>query len=65
MPKKLEWPLIPEGHKDYHDFKPAPCFDKDGKFMDRCNPYSQEKIKAQADDKASSSKHDPMEEIKK
>jgi len=27
LPKKLEWPLFPEAHKDHHDFKPAPCFD--------------------------------------
>ena len=40
LPHKLEWPLFPEAHTDYHDFKPAPCFDKNGKFMDRCNPYA-------------------------
>ena len=38
LPKPLTWPLFPEAHKDVHDFKPAPCFDQNGKFMDRCNP---------------------------
>ena len=33
--------------------------------MDRCNPYSEEKKKAEAADKNSASKHNPMDEIKK
>jgi len=65
LPKKLEWPLFPEQHKDYHDFKPAPCFDQNGKFMDRCNPYSEEKKKVEAQDKATATKYNPVADGKK
>jgi hypothetical protein len=60
----LEWPLFPEAHKDYHDFKPAPCFDKNGKFMDRCNPMAKNAA-IEAQDKASASKYNPVADAKK
>jgi len=32
--------------------------------MDRCNPYSAEKVKEEAKDKANASKHDAIKDIK-
>ena len=65
IPKPLEWPLFPEAHKDYHDFKPAACFDSNGKFMDRCNPYSKENVAKVGADKAGASKYNPVADDKK
>jgi hypothetical protein len=60
LPNKLTRPLFPEEHTDYHDFVPAACFDSNGKFMDRCNPFSAEKLKVEAKDKAGASKYNPV-----